>query len=310
MFCFPNSLKSNKPRKTRNNEINQNNNKSNNKSNTDSINNGENHTHATDMIDIIRCVTDNFSAIADDELSVSPGDVVVYQYSVPDSGKDWAFVKCLSTKKEGFVPSEILSTSRPNPQFKKKMPRTPHFHRAHHASDQPSSNGDDLRLPHHHGRSQQARFELPHSLQGSSSKLSFQKIHNLRHYNPPAYYNVCSSDPHYETQFRLQDFGYYMVTHNFVAREENDLEVRPGDYVTVLNKDDKHWYWVQRQDGAEGFVPSTFICNYEQVQTILNKGNSTVTMKSSNLNDCHTYINHRPVSGSLATDQSFICPNL
>lgn len=287
MFC-----KSSKSRKTRTNEINQ----DNNKNNTSSQSNGENQSHATDLIGI-RYVTENFTALVEDELSVSPGDVVFYQYSTVDKEKkNWAHVMCLDRKKEGFVPSEYLSTSRP---CKKKMPRT------HHACDQPSSNGDDLRLQHHHGRSQQARFDLPHSLQGSSSRLSFQKIHNLRHFNPPAYYNVCTPEP-----FRLANLGYYMVTHNFVAREENDLEVRPGDYVTVLNKEDKDWYWVQRQDGVEGFVPSRFICNYEQVQTILNKGNSTVTMKSSNHNDCHTYINHRPDPGSLATDQSFVCPNL
>lgn len=309
MFCFSNSLKSsNKPRKARS-EINENNGKI----NSDSQSNGENHPHLTDLIDI-RYVTSNFIPVAEDELSVSPGDFVVYEFSVSDSnGKNWAHVKCLSTKKAGFVPNEILSTTKPNPQFKKKMPRIQH--RTHHISDQPSSNGDDVRLHHHHARHHQPRFDPPHSLQGSSGKLSFLKNPYLGHFNAPAYYNVSASDPHFDEAsfprpFRLQNLGYYTVLHNFVAREENDLNVRPGDCVTVLNKDDDNWYWVQRQDDRfEGFVPSGFLCSFDQVQNILNKGNSTVTMKSSN-HDFHTYINHRPERGSLTTDQqSFVCQN-
>lgn len=242
-----------------------------------------------------------------DEISVLPGDAVLYEYSDSNDDGKWTHVLSLKTHKRGFVPSEILSTK---PPCKKKLPRSAldGVHKPHLTSNQPSLNGDNVRLQHQQVRDNQPRFEMLHSLQGSSGKQSFQKFPDLRH--KPAYYNLVPPNPPYERYdmecrpFHLENYGPFLVTNNFVAREENDLNVRPGDYVTVLNKDDVDWYWVRRDcDQAEGFVPSRFICDYDQVKSILNKGNSTVTMKSSNPVDCHTYINHRPDRESLATDQ-------
>jgi len=45
-----------------------------------------------------------------------------------------------------------------------------------------------------------------------------------------------------------------------VARDENDVSVERGEFVTVLNRDDPDWFWVLRHcDGNEGFVPSGFV---------------------------------------------------
>ena len=54
--------------------------------------------------------------------------------------------------------------------------------------------------------------------------------------------------------------GRYIVLYSFVARDENDVSVERGEFVTVLNRDDPDWYWVLRHcDGNEGFVPSGFV---------------------------------------------------
>ena len=60
--------------------------------------------------------------------------------------------------------------------------------------------------------------------------------------------------------FRKQFQGRYIVLFKFSGQEENDLNVERGEFVSVLNTDDPRWYWVQRSDYQEGFVPSSFLC--------------------------------------------------
>lgn len=60
--------------------------------------------------------------------------------------------------------------------------------------------------------------------------------------------------------FYKDPIGKYVVLFSFEAREENDISVDRGEFVTVLNKDDPDWFWVSRSDSEEGFVPSAFLC--------------------------------------------------
>lgn len=301
LLCFP-SLKPSKTRKARNSEANQ-------------LNHNNDNQHSTSIP--YRHVTSQFTAQADDELSVLPNDIVLFQFTDSSSSGNWSHVISLRTQKSGFVPSEILSAeSRINSQFKKKIPRSianpiDHHslsHRVHHVTNQPSVNDDNVLLQHQHNHDHRPGFSIPHSLQGSSStKQSLTKYPDLgisRNCGTPGYYNQppnrtrqCDSryerNDHEWTPFHRENHGLCIVLYNFFSREENDLSINPGELVTVLNKEDEDWFWVRREcDGKEGFVPSRFIYDQEQVRYILNKGNSTVTMKSSNLNDCNTYINH------------------
>lgn len=299
MFCPTKPVKDkHKPKKSRNSDgVIPNN------------NNHDNH-HATSTP--YRFIKSEFIAKAEDELTVFPDDMVLFQYTDHQSG-DWSRVIHLRTHKAGFVPTEILTTET---KQTKKLPRNSssssehhhHLHHSHHqirhhhnthhiSSGQPSSNGDNIRLHQHVPRMchQQPKFELPAS-----------------------YYNIRPSDPHLTHYndisnkcrlFHREDCGLYLVTYNFVAREENDLDVKPGEFVTVLNKEDEDWYWIRRDyDSSEGFVPSKFICDYEQVKSSLNKG-STVTMKSSHM-ECHTYMNQLIDRESLITDQQSLCHNI
>uniref|UniRef100_A0A6G1S5H6 SH3 and cysteine-rich domain-containing protein n=1 Tax=Aceria tosichella TaxID=561515 RepID=A0A6G1S5H6_9ACAR len=287
-----------------------------------------------------RHVKEDFQGVAEDEITVYVGDFVML-YQLPDSVdvQDWAYVKNLARNEEGFVPRHILSLepiSLPNQCIKKKLPRSmndhttmdhhhhhhqhgrAHSHKTHCTSERTChSNGGSIKLhqPHHLRTEPTPQFDLAiNSLQGSSGCQTFQKFSDFSHFSPPSYYNL--NAPHISPQYNecqpfpisYNGYGCYVVMHNFVAREENDLEVKPGDYVTVLNKDDKEWFWVQRDDRRQGFVPARFICALEQVHAIMHKGNSTVTMKSSNQNDFHTYINHAPERESLPTDQQSSVP--
>ena len=70
----------------------------------------------------------------------------------------------------------------------------------------------------------------------------------------------------------LQDpSGRYIVLYTFIARDENDVSVERGEFVTVLNREDPDWYWVVRSDGQEGFVPSAFVYPAEAIQSNVNE---------------------------------------
>ena len=54
--------------------------------------------------------------------------------------------------------------------------------------------------------------------------------------------------------------------YTFIARDENDVSVERGEFVTVLNREDHDWFWVIRSDGQEGFVPSGFVYPADVIQ--------------------------------------------
>lgn len=274
--------------------------------------------HATSSL--LRIATKEHHAQAEDELSVRVGDLVLFEYTY----EKWTYVTCLRTSQRGFVPENILSDLRRNSPRKKKLPRSEsanhdlndHFDPNDQQSKDLSSRSEDnirSRPHHHHHHHHHMQDDLPassllHSLQGSSGKQSFPRYPDMRLLGAPACNNLQSPTSHLDhlepeiVPFHRQDLGVNLVTHNFIAKAENDLSVAPGQYVTLLNRDDKDWFWVRRTDDlVEGFVPATFMCRCEEARSILTKGNSSVTMDMSR--DIHTYINHPPDKESLATDQ-------
>lgn len=57
------------------------------------------------------------------------------------------------------------------------------------------------------------------------------------------------------------------MTYNFRAAQENDITVRKGEKVIVLNNYDPEWLWVMRGDGKEGFIPVAFTSIYSRSQS-------------------------------------------
>lgn len=257
---------------------------------------------------LLRHVTSEFHAKVKDELTVMQDELVLFEYE--GNPGDWSHVRSIRTGKSGYVPSKILSELRQvSSARRKKMPRNESgvegglhsHHTGHHLVSGPavSSNGDNSRISDHQlGCRHQHLSNVPHSFQGSTSNHTFSKFHDISMVDSQAtYYNIrapnhCES---YDMDFKpfiRDDFGTFVVINNFVAREENDLEVSVGDIVRVLNRDDQDWYWVRRDcDNEEGFVPAKFIKDYLSVESFLTKGNSTLSMKSSNLNAVPTYSN-------------------
>ena len=74
---------------------------------------------------------------------------------------------------------------------------------------------------------------------------------------------VSSSQQNQMHPFLKDSYGKYIVLYTFIARDENDLSVERGEFVTVLNREDPDWFWIVRSDSREGFVPSAFLCNPE-----------------------------------------------
>ncbi|UYV76698.1 hypothetical protein LAZ67_14001797 [Cordylochernes scorpioides] len=77
----------------------------------------------------------------------------------------------------------------------------------------------------------------------------------------------------------------YIVLYTFIARDENDVSVERGEFVTVLNREDPDWLWILRSDGQEGFVPSGFVCpaNVLEVEPCYNNllYNSNMSIQSN-----------------------------
>ena len=66
--------------------------------------------------------------------------------------------------------------------------------------------------------------------------------------------------------FQKNNYGDFIVRFDFIACDENDINAQKGDKVTVLNKDDKDWYWVANTRGVEGFIPKEFLVPFDRLR--------------------------------------------
>lgn len=250
-----------------------------------------------------------------DEINVKAGDFVLWPVPAADDPA-WTRVFNIATNERGFVPTEILSEPEAYELPKKKVTRSsyhnhphsrPHSHKPHCISERTChSHGGSIKL--HQPNHPQHFDPALNSLQGSSGGQTFQKFDHP-HFQQllPSYYNITDVNRINPQRHNNSHNECYVVMHNFVAREEDDIDVIRGEFVTVMNKDDGDWFWVKRRhDGLEGFVPANFMAPYSYVERIrasMQKGNSTVTMISSRDRDNHTYINQMPERESLSTDR-------
>ena len=59
--------------------------------------------------------------------------------------------------------------------------------------------------------------------------------------------------------FRRDSEEPVTVLFDFNAIDENDVSVERGETVYVLNKDDADWWWIEKENGDEGFVPRSYV---------------------------------------------------
>lgn len=176
-------------------------------------------------------VLHDFTPCVDDELEVKRGQVVNILYRE----NDWVYV-IGSDRQEGFIPFSYCTpynNQLAEHNVKKKLPRQ-RQHTSGESSDANQDcdvNGIDTSDCDSMGKKQATGAGSPISVHSEPDMLPFSK------------------DPS----------GRYIVLYTFIARDENDVSVERGEFVTVLNREDPDWYWIVRSDGQEGFIPSGFV---------------------------------------------------
>ncbi|XP_064082814.1 SH3 domain-containing protein Dlish-like isoform X2 [Macrobrachium nipponense] len=184
-------------------------------------------------------VLHDFTPCVDDELEVKRGNVVNVLYQE----NDWVYVIAEHGQQEGFIPHSYCAPfgsqlGELTINHKKKMPRD------HNSTD---GGGGGLDTDHN------TTIGTINSGGTVQSGSATPDIHPF--FKDPA--------------------GRYIVLYTFIARDENDVSVERGEFVTVLNREDPDWYWILRSDGQEGFVPSGFVYPADVIQDHLEQGGAT-----------------------------------
>ncbi|XP_071455235.1 SH3 domain-containing protein Dlish [Hetaerina americana] len=240
-------------------------------------------------------VLHDFTPCVDDELEVKRGHIVNVLYRE----NDWVYV-IAEDRQEGFIPhsycapfgSHVGDLALSN--VRKKLPR------AEKGGDSGALEGDtSMAEPigggsgpdggsdgESHGGGLVGKkgglLPLGHRLhqvnqhQGQQMRSSQGSLHS-----------ASSSQPDIHPFFK-DPSGRYIVLYTFIARDENDVSVERGEFVTVLNREDPDWYWVLRSDGQEGFVPSGFVYPADVIQGHLSQTNC----QNQNNNFTSTNNNH------------------
>lgn len=171
-------------------------------------------------------VLHDFTPCVDDELEVKRGQIVNILYRE----NDWVYVIGQDTRQEGFIPhsycAPYTTAELANLANKKKLPREA----VHDVCD--------------------ISVDIIEEAPDTSSVK-----HSL---------NSLNSEPDF-LPFQKDPSGRYIVLYTFIARDENDVSVERGEFVTVLNREDPEWFWIVRTDGQEGFIPSGFVYPAETI---------------------------------------------
>lgn len=181
----------------------------------------------------------DFQPCVEDELSALKGTRVTLLYK----DNDWVYVVA-EDGREGFVPYAYcapLSAIPPSPRNKPDRPPAP----PNYENIIEIRNNADMQPKLQHLSSGVLRRDSPMIITEKSVTA------------------VPQDSDEYDSDiftFDKHDLGRYIVLFNFVAQQENDLNVMRGEFVTVLNMDDPDWYWILRSDKKEGFVPRAFLC--------------------------------------------------
>ncbi|CAH1390791.1 unnamed protein product [Nezara viridula] len=212
-------------------------------------------------------VLHDFTPCVDDELEVKRGQVVNILYRE----NDWVYVIAADSRQEGFIPhsyctpynSQLGELAMNN--VKKKLPRTVNEGEI----DQPPetrAGGNETSDCESYGK----KINNTVSQQTQNITSSQASLHS-----------AASSQTEVHPFFK-DPSGRYIVLYTFIARDENDVSVERGEFVTVLNREDPDWFWVIRSDGQEGFVPSGFVYPADVIQGHINQMNNNQPVNNTN----------------------------
>lgn len=58
------------------------------------------------------------------------------------------------------------------------------------------------------------------------------------------------------------DAPLFVAKYIYLARTKNDLSLRKGQLLYILNTDDKDWWWARSTSSEEGYIPSNHVATY------------------------------------------------
>uniref|UniRef100_A0A023F5F9 Putative signal transducing adaptor protein stam/stam2 n=1 Tax=Triatoma infestans TaxID=30076 RepID=A0A023F5F9_TRIIF len=219
-------------------------------------------------------VLHDFTPCVDDELEVKRGQVVNILYRE----NDWVYVIAAESRQEGFIPhsyctpfnSQLGELAMNN--HKKKLPRTI----TENEGDPPAENRT--------GGGETSDCESYRKKVDTST--GNQQTQNIAS-SQASLHSASSSQPEVHPFFK-DPSGRFIVLYTFIARDENDVSVERGEFVTVLNREDPDWFWVIRSDGQEGFVPSGFVYPADVIQGHINQMNNNQNVNTANVSGART----------------------
>lgn len=228
-----------------------------------------------------------YNAVERSDLQAEKGEIVLLLY------RENSKVYAVNNKgKRGFIPFNYCTVLRKN-DFVTSFPRSEitssvkwparvHSHDFHKAlSHQSRASCIPTSVVHFQGgnvstssvqrsRSEEALFrnhvqksrtaKMSSSLEDlSDDNRTTSMVSDLIHWDRKAPETFRRRQKVQVTHFRKFENEAVMVLFDFHAADENDVDVRRGEVVTVLNRDDEDWWWVMRDDGIEGFIPSSYV---------------------------------------------------
>ncbi|XP_039955262.1 SH3 domain-containing protein Dlish [Bactrocera tryoni] len=208
-------------------------------------------------------VLHDFTPCVDDELEVKRGQIVNILYRE----NDWVYVIGQDTRQEGFIPYSYCApynTQLADLAIKKKLPRDQNVNVQEHNQENMPLLGAESKMELIDDVSA-VNAVVNGSNSGVVSSCGGANANAGTIGAPPKNSEVNLLLEPECTPFHKEPSGRYIVLYTFIARDENDLSVERGEFVTVLNREDPDWFWIVRSDGQEGFIPSAFVFPAESV---------------------------------------------
>lgn len=239
-------------------------------------------------------VLHDFTPCVDDELEVKRGQIVNILYRE----NDWVYVIGQDTRQEGFIPYSYCApynTQLADLAIKKKLPRDLN------ANNSNTNNNNSTNI--NNSNNLNSTDLIDGTIDISTTDLiednSLGGLVDMQGSLLKQSQASLSSEPDF-LPFAKDICGRYIVLYTFIARDENDVSVERGEFVTgiclslvlideseilivnyvfnfpfkVLNREDPEWFWIVRSDGQEGFIPSGFVYPADNV---LQQNNSKPT---------------------------------
>uniref|UniRef100_A0A182U307 SH3 domain-containing protein n=1 Tax=Anopheles melas TaxID=34690 RepID=A0A182U307_9DIPT len=204
-------------------------------------------------------VLHDFTPCVDDELEVKRGQIVNILYRE----NDWVYVIGQDTRQEGFIPHSYcapFNTQLADLAIKKKLPRDLSTMGA------PGGGGVGVNVGGGSGGGggtgpgttglvvgggglgNGVGLTAADLTDGGMPDISMDVLDDST--GPGLLTNALkhsqaslSSEPDF-LPFAKDPSGRYIVLYTFIARDENDVSVERGEFVTVLNREDPEWFWI------------------------------------------------------------------